>query len=346
MPFSALLLSACTLLAGDPAKNAPPQILEVAKIWDQGPHNAFTDLIRWRGQWYCVFREAEAHVGGDGKLRLLESGDGKSWKSAALLAEKDVDLRDPHLSITPDDRLMIVAGGSVYKGTKKLISRQPRVAFSKDGRDWTPTQRVLGDGEWLWRVTWHAGKAYGVSTIAEARQSDEAKAAAKLDKPISQEPANWKPRLVVSTDGVKYDTICYLGVPGHANETTVRFLPGGEMMAMVRREGGNQMGWLGASKAPFKEWSWHETKYRFGGPNFIALPDGRLIGSSRRHPAGPKTILTRMSANAYDPIAELPSGGDTSYAGMVWHEGLLWMSYYSSHERKSSIYLAKVRLPK
>jgi hypothetical protein len=30
---------------------------------------------------------------------------------------------------------------------------------------------------------------------------------------------------------------------------------------------------------------------------------------------------------------------------MVWHEGLLWLSYYSSHEEKTSIYLAKVALP-
>jgi len=29
----------------------------------------------------------------------------------------------------------------------------------------------------------------------------------------------------------------------------------------------------------------------------------------------------------------------------VWHDGLLWTSYYSSHEGQTSIYLAKVRLP-
>ena len=40
----------------------------------------------------------------------------------------------------------------------------------------------------------------------------------------------------------------------------------------------------------------------------------------------------------------LPSGGDTSYPGLVWHDGLLWVSYYASHEGKTSIYLAKVRL--
>ncbi len=40
-----------------------------------------------------------------------------------------------------------------------------------------------------------------------------------------------------------------------------------------------------------------------------------------------------------------PSAGDTSYPGLVWHEGLLHVSYYSTHEGKTSIYFAKVRLP-
>ena len=41
----------------------------------------------------------------------------------------------------------------------------------------------------------------------------------------------------------------------------------------------------------------------------------------------------------------LTSSGDTSYPGLVWHNGLLWMSYYSSHEGKSAIYLAKIQVP-
>ena len=41
----------------------------------------------------------------------------------------------------------------------------------------------------------------------------------------------------------------------------------------------------------------------------------------------------------------LTSGGDTSYAGLVWHDEVLWISYYSSHEGKTSIYLAKVKIP-
>jgi hypothetical protein len=333
---AALLASACAA--------AEPQIVSAAKIWDQGKHNAFTDLVRWRGKWYCTFREADAHVGGDGQLRVLESADGEKWQSAALVTEKGIDLRDPKLSITPDDRLMIVAGGSVYEGTK-LLGRQPRVAFSRDGREWSAPQRVLTEGEWLWRVTWHGGRAYGVSYNAAERTSEAAKQAAKSGK-AEPGPAEWKLKLVASSDGVKFDLITHLDVPGHANETTLRFMPDGELVALVRREGGNTFGWIGRSRAPFTEWTWNETTHRLGGPNFLRLPDGALWAASRSYPGGAKTVLARMTRDGgYAPALTFASGGDTSYAGLVWHNGLVWMSYYSSHEGKSAIYLAKVRVP-
>jgi len=55
--------------------------------------------------------------------------------------------------------------------------------------------------------------------------------------------------------------------------------------------------------------------------------------------------LARMDRDAYQPVMTLPSGGDNSYPGMVWHDGLLWMSYYSSHEGRTSIYLAQIKMP-
>ncbi len=51
-----------------------------------------------------------------------------------------------------------------------------------------------------------------------------------------------------------------------------------------------------------------------------------------------------MERTGYEPVLTLPSGGDTSYPGLVWHQNLLWMLYYSSHEGKTSMYLAKIRL--
>ena len=271
--------------------------MSVEKIWDRGKHNAFTDLARWRGKWYCTFRESEGHVGGNGTLRVLESADGGKWEPVALIAEEGIDLRDPKLSVTPDDRLMIVAGGSVYAGTT-LQGRQPRVTFSKDGREWTAPRRVLSEGEWLWRVTWHGGRAYGVSFNAAARNTAAAKEAAETGK-AGAGAADWKPKLFASDDGVKYTLVTHLDVPGHPNETTVRFLPDGTMIALVRREGGDRFGWIGSSPPPYTAWQWHTTTERLGGPEFppasrwVALgrrPQSLAPGQDRRGPHGTRPL--------------------------------------------------------
>lgn len=324
------VLLACLLAFVASAAEPVPELLSVRKIWDQGRHNAFTDLIRFQDRWFCSFRESEAHVGGDGALRVLESADGETWKSAALLAETGVDLRDPKLSIMPDGRLMMVAGGSVYAGTKKLQGRQPRVAFSKDGRTWTNPRRILAEGEWLWRATWHDGTAYGVSYNLMPDKLD-------ADRFI---------KLYRSADGLDWKLAASMDVPDKPNETTVRFLKDGEAMALVRREAGDHGGWIGTSRPPYAEWKFSPTQQRLGGPNFIELPDGTLVAGSRDHTrAAPRFSLFRMTRTRLEPVLTLPSGGDNSYPGLAWHDGLLWVSYYSSHEGKSAIYLARVKWP-
>ena len=322
------LLVSVALAVGHAAQSAPsPAIVSVARIWDTGAHNAFTDLIRWRDRWYCTFREGDEHVGGDGRIRVLVSTDGQAWTSAALVGETGIDLRDPKLSIAPDGRLMIVAGGSVYEG-KRYLGRQPRVTFSQDGITWSAPQRILEEGDWLWRVTWHDGRAYGVTY-----------------RTLPGDRLEWALTLVSSADGRVFDRVTPLSVPGRPNETTLRFMPDGEMVALVRREAGDRLAWVGRSRAPYTTWTWRETPHQVGGPNFIRLPDGALWASGRSYPGGPKTVVARMTLDGgYDPVLTLPSGGDTSYAGMVWHADLLWVSYYASHEGKTAIYLARVKV--
>ena len=236
-----LLLLFPALLAG-----AEWQLDSVTKIWDQPKHAAFGDITRWHDRWYVVFREGQGHAPSkgktdDGKLRVLSSADRTAWQSEALLEEAGVDLRDPHLSVTPKKQLMIVAGGSYYPdGVYK--SRQSRVFFSKNGRAWTAPVKVVEDTHWLWRVTWHKGVAYGVS---------------KYGSPSAELATNpRKVRLVRSKDGAKWETITELQVPG-GDETAVRFLADGTMVALTRRTwtDGN-IAWVGTSKAPYKEWSW------------------------------------------------------------------------------------------
>ena len=57
------------------------RLLQVKKIWDAAPHNAFTDLVRFEDRWFCVFREGQDHVSSDGCLRVIVSEDGENWSS-------------------------------------------------------------------------------------------------------------------------------------------------------------------------------------------------------------------------------------------------------------------------
>ncbi len=318
-----VLVLALVLVAA--AAAADPEIVSVEKVWDQGGHNAFTDLVRFDDRWFLTFRESDAHVGGDGKIRVLVSADGEKWESAGLVTEDGVDLRDPKLSVTPDNRLLLLMGGSIYRDGK-YVSRRPRVSFSAAGADWSAPEAILEEGDWLWRLSWHDRTAYGASYHGGGGLTGERGCT-----------------LYKTTDGLHYDKVVDWKVDG-CSETTVRFELDGTMIAMVRGEGDPKTGSIGRSRPPYANWSWTEAGQRFGGPEFTILPNGQMWAGSRHYGDKQTTVLARMTDDSYQPVLTLPSGGDTSYPGFVFEDDLLWMSYYSSHEGKTSVYLAKIRL--
>ena len=80
-----IAIAACCGITGaaDPAPK--PTLVSVTKIWDKAPHCAFTDLLRWKKQWLCCFREAQGHGGDNGIVRIITSTDGSKWTSLAVV---------------------------------------------------------------------------------------------------------------------------------------------------------------------------------------------------------------------------------------------------------------------
>lgn len=313
-----------------------PNLLSVQKIWDHAPHNAMTDLIRYKERWFCTFRESDQHVYGQGgNIRIISSRDGVGWQSYALVAESGVDLRDPKLSISPSGKLMLLCGGTVYRDGNIYESLHSRVSFSDDGRIWTPFEKVLPAHEWLWRITWHLGIAYGAA-YSRSDPKDKYK--------------EWHIKLYCSEDGIHFQKITQWDIKSYPNETTLRFLKTGQMVALVRRDGKrNNEALIGLSDFPYTEWHWKKTHQYFGGPNFLVTSQETLWAAGRILINSPyaqleKTVLARMDLNDIRPSLILPSGGDCSYPGLVLHENVLWVSYYSSHESGTAIYLARVAI--
>jgi hypothetical protein len=304
------------------------RVLDVRKIWDRAPHNAFTDLVRFHDRWLCVFREGLAHVSPDGVVRIIGSSDGHAWSSLALVAVRGADLRDPKISIAADGRLMIVAAAAWDRRPNGEARHRSMVWFSRDGQDWDQGRDVADPDFWLWRVVWNQGKAYGVAYGCTAQ--------------------NKYLRLYESRDGVRFDSLVNrLFEAGYPTESGLVFLADGAGVCLLRRDEGTRSAMLGTARPPYRDWSWRDLGIRIGGPQLLLLPDGRLLAAGRLNDPKVHTGLGWINARTgtFQEFLALPSGGDTSYPGLVWHNGLLWVSYYSSHEGKTSIYLAKVKLP-
>jgi hypothetical protein len=346
LEFIVYCVLACTLLAaaGNPAAaeskgSVAAELVEVNKIWDAAAHNAFTDLIHWRGQFYCAFRESKGHaVKNDvGRVRILASADAKTWRSVALLNSSSPqlgdlvgwDLRDTHFSVTPDGRLMLVGG--VYKAS--VAGTYVSFCSDEDSPDvnLTAPRKVLDPPWWLWTVKWRGDTCWG---FAYER--------------LPTKDRTYAVNLMKSTDGINFSVHVPIVINqrGGPCETAIRFDSAGNAYALDRRKAGSAL--LGKSCGDLTKWKWYELGgefKNFGGPNLIETPYG-WIGGGRMHDGGNNMSLTYIDVEnpSMRRILRLPSGGDCSYPGFVWRNNLLYVCYYSTHQGKTSIYLAKVKL--
>ncbi|QSX28797.1 exo-alpha-sialidase [Shewanella cyperi] len=305
------------------------KILSVQKIWDRAEHNAFTDLVRCRGQLYCVLREGDTHVSQDGALRLLCSADeGLSWHSVARLAIEGGDLRDGKL---------LVAGDRLYIFSAVLRSEQPcRSLFwsSADAIHWDEAELLADDGYWLWRVSRGADGYYGVG-YRPGPGGDVRLYRAPLGEgqPLSaQDFCVW---------------VECLSNQGYVNESSMLF-EDNAALCLLRRDpvwDERKLGLLGKSTAPYKDWQWLELDCRIGGPVAFRWR-GQLMAVVRLYDDKVRTALVEIceTTGHVCELLSLPSGGDTSYAGVVLEQDTLLVSYYSTHEGKTAVYFARLKL--
>jgi hypothetical protein len=235
------------------------------------------------------------------------------------------DLRDPKIVVTPDGRLMLTAALAFPEGDG--TSHQTVAWFSRDGREWTSPREIGEPNHWLWRVTWQGPEAYGIGYHT------------RPDAYV---------RLYRSSDGERFETVApRLFERGNPNESALVFPSADAAICLLRRDGEPGNGLVGLARFPWTDWWWKELGMRIGGPNLIQLPDGRYLAAVRLYDGGARTSLAWLDPDGgtLREFLRLPSGGDTSYAGLGWRDGRVWVSYYSSHEGRTAIYLAQVYLP-
>ena len=331
------------------------QLLDLQRVVHDGFHNAFTDLLRWKGHYYLAFRKAQEHgVAPPGEVVILRSADLTAWEDCARISTGGDD-RDPKL-IDAGDHLAIVFGtwfprwadGSL-KGevTHDLVSH---VCVSRDGLIWSAPRQVYGVNYWLWRVFASADEGFFCSAYHFPRRSSRTERSIHLLH--SDDLFDWHlVGLMREGDG-----------PGEP----VLYQPGpGVLHCVIRREAPDHRTWLGRARAPYTEWEWNDMGVMIHAPVVIEI-EGKWLVAGRSRPqdlpkgtvpadSGAHTSLWRITEEGLaEHLLTVPSGGDCSYCGFAQDpEGQLLMSYYSQHERlplpafpptPADIFLARIRL--
>jgi hypothetical protein len=299
-------------------------------------HNENTDLTRWRGDIWFVHRTAGSQVlGPNSSLRVYRSRDeGRSFRLRAIIpAPPDRDIRDPHF---------YAVGRRLYI---KAITRLPGFALrdtgadsisvdmhSTDGRHWT-RPRPIGPVRWgFWRVVEQDGTFYSAAY-------EDGDLQVVLYR--SRDGRRWRagPQIY----GVSEDTPL---------ETELVLTPSGRrMLGLVRMDGNDfelfgQQGRLRTkvcwAPRPYRRFSCRAELRGVRLDGAVAFRWGRrLFVVARKHLKGPefrkRTALYEIRGKLEGgPIrivehGELPSAGDTSYAGVARLGGSRFLvTWYSS----------------
>lgn len=331
------LLIALTIVAGivaawfarSNASRVNPAL--VAEVWPavrDGLHNSNTDLIYWRDQFYLVHARSCFHMGNDGsRLVVLRSPDAREWEEVAVLHVPDDDIRDPKLSVIDDSLLL-------YALKNATIEPEPYstvVSRSTDGLTWSAFTDLDPQGWLFWRPKTQDGHTwYNTAYWHEHGRS----------------------ALFKSTDGLNWEFVSEIHSGDRNDETALEFLPDGRMLVTARLEGDDRAWHQGSHKAgtllaiaepPYTDWAKTVSRVtRLDGPVLFTL-NGEIYAAGRYDPDGhdswygmssllgrKRTALYRVSEDRLEHLTDLPSSGDTSYAGAVILDDNLYVSYYTS----------------
>jgi len=335
-------------LAGSVWAAAMPEVKvsNVRRVFHNGEHNAFTDLVRFEGKFYLTFRSCpDGHmVHPSSSIIILASYDAQQWEQVHRFSVPKRDTRDPHFLVF-QDKLFIYTGTwycgdrSPKPGEYDLNQHLGYAAWSEDGTTWHSPIMLEGTfGHYIWRANTFDGKAY----LCGRRKKEFAMAP-------RGEGALVESALLESDDSLTWRTRA-LFQETHGDETAFQFEPDGSIIAIGRR--GRDHAQLLRSKPPYAQWQRTDLDRYVGGPLLTRWGNRYVVGGRRVLADGTyQTSICWLINDQLHEFAQLPSGGDNSYPGFVeLSPTRALVSWYSSHETDAdgktvtAIYLADLEI--
>lgn len=322
------------------------EVTNVRRVFHNGEHNAFTDLVRFQDRYYLTFRSCpDGHmVHPTASIIIMVSDDLEDWRQVHRFSVKHRDTRDPHFLVFQDK--LFVYTGTWYSGETTLPRSEYDLnkhlgyaAWSDDGSTWHSPIMLEGTfGHYIWRANTFDGKAY----LCGRRKHE-------FDVRPRGEGPNVESAMLESEDGLIWKTrTLFQEVTG--DETAFQFEEDGSVLAVGRR--GGDPAQILRSKPPYTEWDRRDLDRYIGGPLLVRWGDRWVVGGRSTLSGSAKMSLCWLVGDDLHEFAELPSGGDTSYPGFIeLSPRRAVVSWYSSHEKDdhgntiTAIYMADLTIP-
>ena len=322
------------------------KVQSVRRVFHNGEHNAFTDMIHFRDKLWLTFRSCpDGHgVNPTSSIIVLSSDDGQQWQQVHRFRVAKRDCRDPHFLLF-NDRLFVYSGAWYCgDGPPKRYEMNEHLGFAVwtgDGQKWHGPFMLEGTyGHYIWRAATYDGKAY----LCARRKQLFAKTESREERDPLVQSAMFE-----SDDGLIWRTVGFFQ-ERYGNETAFLFEEDGSVLA-VARGASRRHAQVCRSHPPYQNWQRADLDRYLGGPLVVRWGNRTLVGGRDITSGKATTTLYWLHGDRLHKCAELPSGGDNSYPGfLALSQDRALVSYYSSHERDAAgksftaIYLADIRL--
>jgi hypothetical protein len=322
------------------------KLLEKQKIYSDGRHNAFTDLIYFKRKYFLAFRNGTSHLSWDGKIVLLSSTDGKEWTEfKKFLFANRLDARDPKLFLK--GKRMFLGFPLRMEESGKWQS-QIFVTSTQNGKTFNRLKRVYRVGFVNWRPKTYKKYIYApfyyVGNIEDF--------------------STWGVELYYSSDGFSWRPISTIYEGDGANETEIEFVKD-KIIAVIRREGKSSI--LAIAKPPYTNWEYKDLGRQlhspciktFGKKIFLAVRDFEIIKKRPKKIADEiitknikhkeKVSLFSWNGKTFKEALVIEEGKniDCGYCGMerdIKNKNCILISYYLGNANSSEIWIARVKI--
>jgi hypothetical protein len=317
---------AARLLAARAAGVNPDVVLETWDAVADGMHNSNTDLTYFDGWFYLCHQTSPYHLGSRrSRMLLWRSREARAWEKVKEFRAPEWEYRDPTFAQI-NGRLFLYV---LPNGSRMAEPNTTTFSWSDDGTTWSEMAEVDHPG-WLY---WRPKTRDGVTWYVTAYWHEHGKSV-----------------LLKTNDGMTWETVSQVHEGERNDETDCEFLPDGRMIVTARLEGKGDF-WgddsastlIAVAEPPYTEWSKHKSRVtRLDGPCLFPY-HGRVYAVGRYQASHAPRIAEqggmwskkRTSFFAVEEdrliyLCDLPSAGDTSYAGVVQQGDDLYVSWYTS----------------